>query len=377
MTLPRKAIVYLATGCLLVACSGEVLPTGVAIPSTSDNSTTLVVRPEPNSPFVLARLPTYDHSMQAVHPDVIHFDQPWMGWEYWMAFTPFPGGAVSFENPSIAVSHNGLNWHVPDGLTNPLVPAPATGYNSDPDLSFDRERGELVLIYRTVASGYNQISEMRSSDGVHWGRPARLFRRRNHGIVSPAMVLAPDGGARIWYVDAGSASCDKRVTHVKMQSAKTPDALRDPGLERPWSKPVGVTMAQPGYNIWHLDVSWIEARNEYWAVYSAYPGTSCTTQELFFARSSDGVNWQTYAIPFVRHGDLPWTSGSMYRASVLFDAASGTIRFFTSSRSRGEEWRIGTMSYNLATFLTVLGYGQPASFMATGPAGSPTADIEP
>jgi hypothetical protein len=334
-------------------------------------------RPALLNPFVLARIPTYDHSMQAVHPDVVHFAQEWNGWEYWMAFTPFPGGQVGFENPSIAVSHNGLNWHVPDGVTNPLVATPASGYNSDPDLSFDESRGELVLIYRMVSAGFNHVSEMRSTDGVHWGKGKPLFRRKSHGIVSPTIVLSPNGGARVWYVDAGGNSCEKRVTKVMTQAANSANTLRSPALERGWGTPRRVSMAQPGYNIWHMDVIWVAERNEYWSVYSAYPGTNCTTQELFFARSSDGVNWTTYAIPFIQHGDLPWTQGSMYRATVLYDAEHGGIRFYTSSRGKGQEWRIGIVEYPLSTFLTALAYGVVSPGVMRGSAMGAGGDIEP
>ena len=376
MLLPRWAIVFLAATGALAACASESLPTAAAA-MQADYISTTPTRPVAISPFVLARLPTYDRSMQAVHPDVIRFEQPWNGWEYWMAFTPFPGGQTSFENPSIAVSHNGTNWYVPAGLTNPLVPAPSSGYNSDPDLSFDQGRGELVLIYRTVTAGYDNVSEMRSRDGTTWGRPSILFRRKNPKMVSPAIVMTSAGVAQAWYVDAGTTSCRSRVVRVMTQVAASANTMRLPGLERGWSAARQVALVQPGYSIWHIDVQWIAERNEYWAVYSAYAGSNCTTQELFFARSANGLAWQTYPIPVISHGDLPWTAGTMYRASALYDAARDVIQFYTSSRSRGQEWRIGVVEYRLSTFLTALSIGAPSSASLTGPGQGLVTDIEP
>lgn len=369
MSIPRVTLLCLAAVSTLLACQAEELPT--AAPGASANFVSPPPsRLEPLNPFLLPRLPTYDHSMQAVHPDVVHFPGGWNGWEYWMAFTPFPGGDASHENPSIAVSQNGLNWQVPDGLTNPLVAAPSSGYNSDPDLSYDAERGELVLIYRTVAGGFNLVRERRSSDGAHWSAAVPLFRRRNHGMISPTLVLGSGGTARIWYVDAGSAGCQKRITRVMTQAATSPNTLRLARLERGWGPPRRVTLSQPGYNIWHLDVSWIKERSEYWAVYSAYPRTDCMHQELFFARSPDGITWQSFAIPFLRHGELPWTSETMYRAAMLYDADHQTIQFYTSSMSAPKTWHIGLVEYRLSTFLTALAYGvgsTPPTRMVFGP----------
>src|SRR5436190_6416072 len=98
-------------------------------------------------------IPTYERSGEGIHPDVVHFPSPWHGWEYWMAFTPYPNGNEAAENPSILASHDGLNWLVPDGLTNPLVPPILVGkaFNSDPDLLYSPLSNRLVLLYREVS----------------------------------------------------------------------------------------------------------------------------------------------------------------------------------------------------------------------------------
>src|SRR5579863_975337 len=44
--------------------------------------------------------PTYDGSGQAVEPTIIFFDTPWHGFSYWMAYSPYPNGDPTKENPS-------------------------------------------------------------------------------------------------------------------------------------------------------------------------------------------------------------------------------------------------------------------------------------
>ena len=69
-------------------------------------------------------IPTYDGSDQSTHPSVLRFDAPWHGYLYWMAMTPYPYNNDGLEDPSILVSNDAQTWIVPEGLTNPLTPAP-------------------------------------------------------------------------------------------------------------------------------------------------------------------------------------------------------------------------------------------------------------
>lgn len=73
-------------------------------------------------------IPTYDGSGSSVHPSVLHFATGWHGWQYVMAYTPYPLLRAAYENPSLAVSHDGLVWVTPPGLHNPvLLPGPGRG----------------------------------------------------------------------------------------------------------------------------------------------------------------------------------------------------------------------------------------------------------
>ena len=90
-------------------------------------------------------IPTYDGSDQSTHPSVLRFDAPWHGYLYWMAMTPYPYNNDGLEDPSILVSNDAQTWIVPEGLTNPLTPAPKPGHNCDVELVYNKERDELWL----------------------------------------------------------------------------------------------------------------------------------------------------------------------------------------------------------------------------------------
>uniref|UniRef100_A0AAU6WNH0 Uncharacterized protein n=1 Tax=Chryseobacterium endophyticum TaxID=1854762 RepID=A0AAU6WNH0_9FLAO len=99
------------------------------------------------------------------HPDVQYFQDGLNGYKYWMVFTPYFGtigiakDARRYENPTIVVSNDGLNWSPPPGMDNPLQKTPSInesfsdkkeemkqGFWSDVDWTF--EKGKFSLYYR-------------------------------------------------------------------------------------------------------------------------------------------------------------------------------------------------------------------------------------
>jgi hypothetical protein len=344
-----------------VACSADspVAPAVPVTPVIEASFDEISTSPVPLTPLVELNIQTYEGSGQSVHPDVVHFPSPWQGWGYWMVMTPYPKGDEAFENPSILVSHDGLLWQAPAGLTHPLAKTPGKlGYNSDPDMSYDAANNRLVVLYREVTTTQNLIWSTTSTDGVHWSKHTLAFVRPNHSMVSPTVTFGAAGTPMLWYVDAGPKKCAERTTHVMMEQGSGPGALVPSTPEHGWTAPK-LNLRQPGKNIWHMDVSWIPERQEYWAVYVAYPGNKCYGQDLFFARSSDGVTWTTYTIPFLRHDEASWTTNTLYRASVLYDASRDAIQFYVSASSADKTWHLGYVDYQLKTFLASLEHGAP------------------
>ena len=308
----------------------------------------------PLIPLTRLVVPTYDGSGQAVHPDVVRFPAPWRGWEYWMAFTPYPKSNQAMENPSLAVSHDGVRWEVPADFTNPIIAKPSAGYNSDPDLTYDAQLDRLVMIYRVVSNGENLIKAISSVDGRTWTLPKVTFRRKSHGIVSPTIASRPGGPPTVWYVDAGHRNCRDRATRVLSQDGPGMQALESARPETGWSTPRLVGMLQPGFSVWHLDVIWVPERNEYWAIYPANRSYSCSGRDLFFARSSDGVSWTSYRVPVLKRNDADWVRGSLYRGSLLYDASRDAIRIYLSASAPGSVWHLGVVEYRFKDFLAAL-----------------------
>ena len=373
MLVPHRTL-PLAAALVLASCADQPLtaPTltfhdfGLEAPVT-----------QPATAVVELTVPTYDGSGEAVHPDVLWFPEGWHGWEYWMAFTPYPAGQEHYENPSIVVSHDGVRWEVPAGLENPVVARGRHGgFNSDPDLSYDAAHDRLLLLTREVKGGFNLIRSLESPDGVTWSAPRLLFRRPDHGIISPAMLLSAEGAPTVWYVDAGPSRCPGRVTRIMRQSGSSSDALSPRAPKRSWTPPRPALLEQPGYFIWHLDVTWVAEKHEYWAVYPAYDRRGCGARDLFFARSSDGVTWTTYSHPVLRHEDQRWTSAMLYRASALYDPGTDRVRLFLSGSAPGPEWHLGYVEFGYAELLAGLESGGTSALRDSRRASLPRQEGE-
>jgi hypothetical protein len=286
----------------------------------------------PTGGLTVLTVPTYDGSGQAVHPDIMNPASPWGGWEYWLAFTPYPLSNEAYENASVVVSHDGVQWQVPPGMTNPLSPR-GNGIlsNSDPDLFLMPGAERLALLYREVTETENIIMLRTTADGVTWTTPEPVLRGPREAIVSPTAVVQGSNIA-VWYVDAGYAGCSTRSSTVRVQSTR--DMHR-------WSPAMATDLQQPGRVVWHLDVTWVPDRQEYWAVYPAYPvGSTCSHSDLYMARSRDGRHWEGFDAPVWESATVVGPGGTLYRSSLEYDAATQGFTVWISAHEANGAWTL-------------------------------------
>lgn len=288
------------------------------------------------APLRLVQLETYDGSGQAVHPDVAITPPGWGQFEWHLVVTPYPFQQARFENPSIYASHDGVTWVVESGVANPIVGPPVPwGHLADPALVFVSETQELWLYYLR-ASDSDRIEMVRSSDAVHWSSPVPIGTVRKYLWISPTVVHRAPGDWQMWSVN-GDTGCGAPVTWVERRTSS--DGLI-------WSQPVRVHLDQPGFHPWHIDVIWVPSRGQYWALFNAETQTgSCATPAVFFATSSDGLNWTTFPSPVAVRGVIPEFASVVYRSTMAYDSGGDTVRFWYSGvegTRQGPKWSIAT-----------------------------------
>lgn len=275
------------------------------------------------------RLATFDGSGQLVHPDVARVPRGWAPARRFLAVTPYPGGDVTRELPSVYQSGDPMEWGTPAGVTNPIV-KPWKGYLSDPDLLFEPSRRELWMYYRHV-SRRNSVFLTVSTDGMHWSKPVRIVSAPNHELVSPAVVRVSDGNWHMWAVNAGGSGCKSETTTVEHRTST--DGLH-------WSAPKTVDVSGPGaLPPWHIDVLWVPELQQFWALYNEKPSFSCATPALRLATSADGITWTQHPTPVLRAGVTREFQDIVYRSTFEYDARTDMVTlWYSGARQDDESW---------------------------------------
>lgn len=311
----------------------------------------------PPDPLVNAstalKIPTYVGSGQAVHPCVVYTPDGWNGYKYWMAYTPFPDSNDDYENPSICASNDGINWVVPKGLTNPLVQMPATGHNCDPELIYNSASNELWL-YWVEANDIDRsfVKLIKSSDGIHWSDPQLSFTdtRAAYSTISPTIDYIPSLGIYyMWTIAPGDDEATVQNNFVEIRQSA--DGVN-------WSQPARIkNFLQADCELWHIFIRYVPSQNEYWAVSAAYPeGLSMDDTRLYFAKSTDGINWISYDSPALDKGvEGAWDSSGIYRSCFVYDSATDLLRVWYSA-DYVNIWGIGYAENTYIKFIDNLIY---------------------
>ena len=240
---------------------------------------------------------------ELVHPSVLYFADGWNGYPYWMAYTPYDGGSVIHENPSIAVSTDGDTWVTPPGLTNPVEPYPGGPYNADPNIFMAPDNKTMYMVFKMSIDASTKVTYLRTStDGITWTPKVELIRNTWED-VSPCVVW--DGTQYVMW----------SVKHVD-----NPNSLlrrTAPAPEGPWSVPTTCTIDVPGaQDLWHIDIA--RVGGQYLAVASPQDN-----KPPFFGVSDDGLS-----LRFARHTLLPvgkTGQGSFYKCAIVPKVKDGSL----------------------------------------------------
>lgn len=283
---------------------------------------------------------TYDGYNQACHPKVLYFEDGWNGWEYWMAYTPYPYCDDDYENPCIAVSHDGIEWTEPEGISNPVTGFPPTlsegAHYSDPHILVNGDVMELWFRWNpSYGNGVNADSNggvvLRcvSENGISWSKPETMLAgsEYNYDPVLSPVVMADGGGYTMWY--------SKRDGKIWRTTSAD-------GHE--WSELEAADLSVWGYDIWHQDI--IFSDGIYEIVFCARPQNSennLVGLEAFYARSYDGLHFtEPVKIVSPDASVSGYDDCSIYRLSLL--RTGGGYRLYYSSMSSWYVWKINLAS---------------------------------
>lgn len=222
------------------------------------------------------KIPSYDGSNEVTHPKVLYFEEGYSGYKYWMVNTPYPSNDAYYENPSIVVSNNGIDWVEPKGIKNPVSGYPNKerddSYYSDPFILYDSNKFEIF--FRKTKSylngyykrnGYNYIYYINSNDGIKYSEPKIIMKNNSNEQYMSMSVVKRDNVYKIWYVNY-----DGKIRYIESK-----DLLE-------FAEPINVNINNFDKKIWHKEIQYVD--NKYVCIFMI-------KYKLFYTESVDGINF--------------------------------------------------------------------------------------
>lgn len=299
------------------------------------------------------------------HPDVEYFPNGFKGYKYWMVFTPFFGvignvrDSERYENPTVVVSNDGLNWSSPNGLSGPLQrtpsmneifpeknDAPKYGFWSDVDWTF--EQGRFSLYYRgsfikanalknrgaksqnnskkLTNNAQRTIVRQTSTDGVSWTPLEAVYTSnpphspKNNHILSPSIVYNGQGYVSFEVENNISPNFPgndpsyiiQRYSSNGLDFSNFKHSKVVNFINKPWTK------VNPEFAPWHIQAAYVDGY--YFLCIAAGEVKKFTSDALYLAFSKDGLNFKVLSKPFVEH--------DIYRSCIFrMNSNSETIDF--------------------------------------------------
>lgn len=280
------------------------------------------------------------------HPDVQYFPNGFNGYKYWMVFTPYFGTignlhvSERYENPTIAVSNDGINWNSPGGVIGPLQRAPSwtesfseiknvpkQAFWSDVDWTF--ENGKFSLYYRGCfitadalkkrgAKSQNNFKKLginsqrtivrqTSTDGISW-TPLEVaynsnppYSPQNNHILSPSIVYNEQ--EYISYEVENNISHNfpgndpsyiiRRTSSNGLDFSKFKESKVVNFINKPWAK------INSEYAPWHIQATYVDGY--YFLCIAVGDVKKYTADSLYLAFSKDGLNFKVLPKPLVEN----------------------------------------------------------------------------
>ncbi|WP_341320815.1 hypothetical protein NSQ62_14350 [Solibacillus sp. FSL H8-0523] len=245
---------------------------------------------------------------QNIHPKVLFFKDSLFGHKYWMAYTPYPGGNTTQENPCLAWSDNGIDFFDYFGYAIEEWSGVTGDYNNDTHLIYNTITGQLEIMWRTALLSQSKSQlKVATYDGTILNAP-RIVRE---GTLNTGDFLSPS----VIYEDAKHKMLSVALSSSRWRVfySESSDNMQT------WTEPVQVFVEglDNTWWLWHID--FIKTDLGYEMVVQAYrTGQSNNDADLYYMQSNDLLNWTKPKV-ILQKSKSPraFDNRGIYRSSIL------------------------------------------------------------
>lgn len=285
-------------------------------------------------------LPTAYGNIDVIHPSVVKLKKPINGYAYWLAGTPFYKSNAAEENPHIYASKDGIQWEVPQGLTNPIDDKPGkkedlSRYNSDTHLIYDDSSETLLCFYREYDGSKDNKANIiyrESKDGVNWSDETIIYNGPQ--VLSPA-IIKEDNKYRMYFVN-------EKYQVIEIEST---DRMKQWTEERI----IETIYSEGNLHNWHLDAQ-KENDGKYGLLISSFladenrqamdVGSTTPnrqTMSLYYAQSEDGYEFSEFKKVLTPRPDSShWDNRGLYRSCYIMDGDKYIV-YYTGFSTTGRK----------------------------------------
>lgn len=277
---------------------------------------------------------------EVVHPSILEIQKNSKS-SFIMALTPWPNMDARWENPSIVISDNGIQWH--EGIVkNPLFPPPknavsaAGPHNCDPNIIWNSESKKAFLYFINWGDRYKHLRLLTSADFTNWKdlglTNIEVILKDNQIRVSPSIVYLNEEKKFVAFLVRADLNM-KEPSFIEVFTSNN-------GLF--WNKTGETHNVFSVYNNtkflpWHLSIRKVE--NKYWMMAAMnYGKLSYPPIHVFFFLSDDGFGWTGSEHPVLTTSSAGFDSEKLYHAD--FTVVDGKIKLWYSAMSRNKKFKI-------------------------------------
>ena len=291
---------------------------------------------------------------QFTHPSIYFNETGVFGHKWWMFITPYAYSNDKLENACLYYSDDGLVWHEPPGVKNPIGTQIDSGYNSnaygsdpygsdpygsdpfgsDPDLIYNPNSGNFMCYYvigDVVGDVTIEDPKVKIYDGITVSPKIDVTA---HG-VSPAVLY--DEATKtyyMWIVDIDPEP------HVIYRYTSTD------GIHFGNKQAVGVSSQ---YHPWHINIMKYPGKSTIYALLAMYSSNGFTGDLHIATANNYTDNFTVQSLPLLKvkisssatHEDV-----QLYRSAGVFNDDGNILKLWTPAQDDKGVW---TVFYTQAT----------------------------
>ena len=276
------------------------------------------------------KIKTYEHSGQGVHPSLLYCPQ--RNPSFILSFTPYPFSRDIFENPSVLISSDGINFFEEKPNINPLVPASEKDHNNDPEIFIYNDK-YFILYLETLRPEKQNLKLLESSDRINWKHSLIHTDYLNSDnpdpfILSPSFIHCMDKDF-LFYVIL-SKNENNIIEYIVIKENFIPD----------FENRKKIKIDLQAFNPWHISII-SDSRFFYMLISCVESINNKKNYNLYIARSTDITDWNFSKKLLLKNA---------YRSSGFIQ--DNYLNIFYSRETMLGAWEIGICKKNLKEYFS-------------------------